>query len=108
MYLQVYPHAGTPTGVLCQPPRWYPYPWVCTCAETRVCIAGKGYPTGMSAGCALETRGFTHALAYIRVVQGIVIFSSWANRLMCTIQNVCYGYSLWNTMFRANGPLKVA
>ena len=65
MYLRVYPHAGTPTGVLCRPPCWYPYPWVCTCAETRVCIAGKGYPTGTGAGCALETRGFTRALAYL-------------------------------------------
>ena len=50
-------------GVLCWPPHWYPYPWVCTRAETRVCVVGKGYPTGMGAGWALESRGFTHALA---------------------------------------------
>ena len=35
----------------------------CTCAEIHVCVAGKGYPTGAGAGCALETHRFTCALA---------------------------------------------
>jgi len=42
---------------------WYPYPQTHTRIETHIYIAGKGYPTGMGAGCMVDTHGFTHALA---------------------------------------------
>ena len=63
LYLRVYPHVGTPMGVFYLLLHRYPYPLTRTHVITRDCVAGTGYPTGSGAVCALETRGFTRALA---------------------------------------------
>ena len=81
----------------------YPYPWVCARVETRICGAGKGYPTGTGAGCAVESRRFTCALAYVRTFSniGARLFALWVSDNIY----VCYpesseviGVHLWSPL----------
>ena len=63
MYPWVYPHVGTPMGVFYLLLHHYLYPSTRTHVVTCGCVAGTGYPMGSGAVCALETWGFTCALA---------------------------------------------